>query len=154
MPRSGLLPRPLSCGWHGGAGTGAAVGQAAIIDLSATGRSEGEIALASDLRAAALMNLGIVEAWWLRLPDAERHLQEGAALARQIGRPYLEVGCLAELGYASKGRSSATAVRRSREAVALAERHGWGTEPIVAPALVRPTACDHDWRRRKRSRAR
>jgi LuxR family transcriptional regulator, maltose regulon positive regulatory protein len=113
-----------------------AVRQAAIIGLPATGRSEGEIALASDLRAAALMNLGIVEAWWLRLPDAERHLLEGAALARQIGRPYLEVGCLAELGYASKGRSFATAVRRCREAVALAERHGWGAEPIVAPALV------------------
>jgi LuxR family maltose regulon positive regulatory protein len=114
----------------------AAVGQAAITDLPTAGRSEGEIALASDLRAAALMNLGIVEAWWLRLADAERHLQEGATLARQIGRPYLEVGCLAELGYASKGRSFATAVRRCREAIALAERHGWGTEPIVAPALV------------------
>jgi LuxR family transcriptional regulator, maltose regulon positive regulatory protein len=115
---------------------GAAVGQAATIGLPATGRSEGEIALASDLRAAALVNLGIVEAWWLRLPDAERHLLEGAALARQIGRPYLEVGCLAELGYASKGRSFAIAMRRCREAVALAERHGWGAEPIVAPALV------------------
>jgi LuxR family maltose regulon positive regulatory protein len=114
----------------------AAVEQAAIADLPATGRSEGEIALASDLRAAALMDLGIVEAWWLRLPDAERHLQEGATLARQIDRPYLEVGCLAQLGYASKGRSFVTAVRRCRAAVALAERHGWDTEPIVVPALV------------------
>ena len=114
----------------------AAIGQAAVINLPATGRSEGEIALASDLRAAALMNLGTVEAWWLRLPDAERHLQEGTALARQIGRPYLEVGCLAELGYASRGRSFATAVARCREAIALAERHGWDTEPVVAPALV------------------
>jgi LuxR family transcriptional regulator, maltose regulon positive regulatory protein len=114
----------------------AAVGQAAIIDPPATGRSEGEIALASDLRAAGLMNLGIVEAWWLRLPDAERHLREGTALARRIGRPYLEVGCLAELGYASKDRSFATAVRRCRAAIALAERHGWDTAPVVAPALV------------------
>jgi LuxR family maltose regulon positive regulatory protein len=114
----------------------AAVEQAAIIDLPLTRRSEREIALASDLRAAALMNLGTVEAWSLKLPDAERHLQTGAALARQIGRPYLEVGCLAQLGYASKGRSSATAVQRCREAIELAERHGWGTEPIVAPALV------------------
>jgi LuxR family maltose regulon positive regulatory protein len=114
----------------------AAVEQAAIIGLSTAGRPEREVALASDLRAAALMNLGIVEAWSLRLPDAERHLQAGAALARQIGRPYLEVGCLAELGYASTGHSFATAVRRCREAIVLAERHGWGTEPIVAPALV------------------
>ena len=62
--------------------------------------------------------------------------RKGAALARQIGRPYLELGCLAELSYASKGRSFATAVRRCREAIALAERHGWSTEPVVAPALV------------------
>ena len=114
----------------------AAVEQAAIIDLPVTGRSDREIALAGDLRAAAMMNLGTVEAWSLRLPDAERHLQEGAALARQIGRPYLQLGCLAELSYASKGRSFATAVRRCREAIALAERHGWSTEPVVAPALV------------------
>ena len=114
----------------------AASGQAAIVGLPVTGWSQRQIALASDLRAAALMDLGIVEAWWLRLPDAERHLQEGAALARQIGRPYLEVGCLAELGYASQGRSFATAIRRCRAAIALAERHGWSAEPIVAPALV------------------
>jgi LuxR family transcriptional regulator, maltose regulon positive regulatory protein len=82
------------------------------------------------------MNLGTVEAWSLGLPDAERHLREGAVLARRIGRPYLEVSCLAQLGFASKIRPFATARRRCQEAIALAERHGWGTEPIVAPALV------------------
>jgi LuxR family maltose regulon positive regulatory protein len=101
-----------------------------------TGQSDEDIALDSDLRAVALMNLGTVEAWSLGLPDAERHLREGAALARKIGRPYLEVSCLAQLGFASKIRPFATARRRCLEAIALAERHGWGTEPIVAPALV------------------
>ncbi len=101
-----------------------------------TGQSDEDIALDSDLRAVALMNLGTVEAWSLGLPDAERHLQEGAALARQIGRPYLEVGCLAQLGFASKIHPFATTQRRCREAIALAERHGWGTEPVIAPALV------------------
>jgi LuxR family maltose regulon positive regulatory protein len=48
----------------------------------------------------ALMNLGTAEAWSLGRPDAERHLREGAVLAREIGRPYLEVGCLAQLGFA------------------------------------------------------
>ena len=67
-----------------------------------TGQSDEDIALGSDLRAVALMNLGTVEAWTLALPDAERHLRQGAALAREIGRPYLEVGCLSELGFASK----------------------------------------------------
>ena len=101
-----------------------------------TGPSDEDIALGSDLRAVALMNLGTVEAWSLALPDAERHLQEGAALAREIGRPYLEVGCLSELGFASKIHPFATTQRRCREAIALAERHGWGAEPVIAPALL------------------
>ncbi len=101
-----------------------------------TGQSEEDIALGSDLRAVALMNLGIAEAWTLGLPDAERHLQEGAVLAREIGRPYLEVRCLAQLGPASRVRSFATIQRRCREAIALAERHGWGAKWIIAPALI------------------
>ena len=101
-----------------------------------TGQSDEDIALGSDLRAVALMNLGAAEAWSLGLPDAERHLSEGAALARQIGRPYLEVGCLAQRGFASKVRSFAVTKQRCREAIALAERHGWSTEPVIAPAMI------------------
>ena len=109
-----------------------------------SGQSDEDIALGSDLRALALMNLGIVEAWslgiveaWsLALADAERHLAEGAALAREIGRPYIEVGCLAQIGFASKIHPFATTRQRCQEAIALAERYGWGTEPIVSPALV------------------
>ena len=109
-----------------------------------TGPSDEDIALGNDLRAVALMNLGTVEAWSLGLPDAERHLREGADLARKIGRPYLEVGCLAQLGFAyifhgaamPKIDSFATTQRRCREAIALAERYGWGTEPVIAPALM------------------
>ena len=110
--------------------------QARFLASPVTGQSDEDIALGSDLRAVALMNLGTVEAWSLGLPDAERHLQEGAVLAREIGRPYLEVGCLAQLGFASRIRSFATTRRRCREAIALAERHGWGAEPVIAPALV------------------
>jgi LuxR family maltose regulon positive regulatory protein len=100
------------------------------------GQSDEDVALGSDLRAVALMNLGTAEAWSFGLEDAERHLQEGADLARSIGRPYLEVSCLAQLGFASKIRPFATARRRCLEAIALADRHGWGKEPILAPALV------------------
>src|SRR6185312_6742339 len=32
--------------------------------------------------------------------------------------------------------SFATTQRRCREAIALAERYGWGTEPVIAPALI------------------
>ncbi len=112
------------------------VEQVRFLASPVTGPSDEDIALGSDLRAVALMNLGTAEAWSLGLPDAERHLREGAALARKIGRPYLEVSCLAQLGFASKIRPFATTRRRCQEAIALAERHGWGTEPMVAPALV------------------
>ena len=114
--------------------------QARFLASPVTGQSEEDIALGSDLRAVALGNLGTAEAWSLEpldAPDAERHLREGADLARQIGRPYLEVGCLAQLGFASLVlHSFATTQRRCREAIALAERHGWGMEPVIAPALI------------------
>jgi LuxR family maltose regulon positive regulatory protein len=110
--------------------------QVKFLDSPLTGQSDEDIALGSDLRAVALLNLGTVEAWSLALPDAERHLQEGALLAREIGRSYLEVGCLAQLGFASKVRPFATTRRRCREAIALADRHGWGAEPVIAPALI------------------
>jgi LuxR family maltose regulon positive regulatory protein len=114
--------------------------QARFLASPVTGQSDEDIALGSDLRAVALMNLGTAEAWTLGLPDApdaERHLREGADLAYQIGRPYLEVGCLAQLGFASLVlHSFATTQRRCREAIALAERNGWGAEPVIAPALI------------------
>jgi LuxR family transcriptional regulator, maltose regulon positive regulatory protein len=110
--------------------------QVEFLDSPLTGLSDEDIALGSDLRAVALMNLGIVEAWSLALPDAERHLEQGAALAREIGRPYLEVSCLAQLGFASKIHPFATTQRRCREAIAAAGRHGWNTEPVIAPALL------------------
>jgi len=114
--------------------------QARFLASPVTGRSDEDIALGSDLRAVALGNLGTAEAWTLGrpdAPDAERHLREGAVLAREIGRPYLEVGCLAQLGFASLVlHSFATTQRRCREAIALAERHGWGAEPVIAPALI------------------
>src|SRR5579862_3805804 len=110
--------------------------QARFLASPITGPSDEDIALGSDLRAVALMNLGTVEEWSLGLPDAEHHLREGAVLAREIGRPYLEVACLAQLGFASKFRPIAITRRRCQEAIALADRHGWGADPIAAPALV------------------
>jgi LuxR family maltose regulon positive regulatory protein len=112
------------------------VEQVRFLASPVSGQSDEDIALDSDLRAVALMNLGIVEAWSLGNQDSQRHLQEGAELARKIGRPYLEVACLAELAFASKIEPFATTRRRCQEAIALAEQHGWGAEPVIAPALV------------------
>jgi LuxR family maltose regulon positive regulatory protein len=120
------------------------IDQARLLASPVTGASDEDIALGSDLRAVALMNLGTAEAWSLGSPDAERHLSDGAVLARQIGRPYLEVACLAQLAFAyifhgaakPKVRAFAATQERCREAIALAERYGWGTEPVIAPALM------------------
>ena len=89
-----------------------------------------------DLWAFALMNLGIVEMWSGLLPEAERHLFEAAGLAEKIGRPYVEATCRAQLGLLSARRSFAVARERSREAISLAERHGWENGWAVAPALA------------------
>ncbi|MDB5067920.1 MAG: hypothetical protein JWM18_4354, partial [Chloroflexi bacterium] len=101
-----------------------------------TGESNAEIALGSELRCVALMNLGIVEMWSGRLAAAEHHLSEGAVLAQRIGRPYVEVVCRAHLGFPAKLRSFAIARERCHEAIALAERHGWESDPVIVPALA------------------
>ena len=109
--------------------------QVNLLDASISDESTDQIAMGSELRGVALLNLGIVETWSGRLADAERHLSEGAALAQTIGRPYLEVACRAHLGFPSKLVSVATARERGRQAIALAERYGLDDRPILAPAL-------------------
>src|SRR2546421_5138657 len=109
--------------------------QVKLLDASIADPSSEPIAMGSELRGVALLNLGIVETWSGRLVDAERHLSEGAALARTIGRPYLEVACRAHQGFPSKLVSVATARERGRQAVALAEHYGLDDRPILAPAL-------------------
>jgi len=109
--------------------------QVNLLDASIADDSTDQIAMGSELRGVALLNLGIVETWSGRLTDAERHLSEGAALAQTIGRPYLEVACRAHQGFPSKLISVATARERGRQAVALAERYGLDDRPILAPAL-------------------
>src|SRR3954452_18223226 len=109
--------------------------QVKLLDASIADESNDPIAMDSELRAVALLNLGIVETWSGRLADAERHLSEGAALAQTIGRPYLEVACRAHQVFPTRLVSVATARERGRQAVALAERYGLDDRPILAPAL-------------------
>ncbi|HTD07346.1 MAG TPA: LuxR C-terminal-related transcriptional regulator [Solirubrobacteraceae bacterium] len=110
--------------------------QVSLLDTSIADESSESIAMSSDLRGAALMNLGIVEMWSGRLADADRHLAEGAELAQTIGRPYLEVACLAHRCFASKLVPVATARERGEQAVALAERYGFEDRSILTPALA------------------
>ena len=43
--------------------------------------------LGEELRALALISLGIAEVWATRFGQAGPHLEQGVALARRIGRP-------------------------------------------------------------------
>ena len=106
-----------------------------LLDASIADDSSEPIAMGSELRGVALMNLGIVETWSRRFDDAERHLSEGAALAKAIGRPYLEVACRAHQIFPTTLVSLASARERGRQAVDLAERYGLSDRPILAPAL-------------------
>ena len=109
--------------------------QVNLLDASIADESSEPIAMGSELRGVALLNLGIVETWSRRFDDAERHLSEGAALAQAIGWPYLEVACRAHQVFPTTLISLASARERGRQAVALAERHGLDDRPILAPAL-------------------
>jgi LuxR family maltose regulon positive regulatory protein len=89
-----------------------------------------------DLRALALINLGIAELWTSRFEDADRHLEDGIALARQIGRPYLEVTGLAYWAQLVSWRSFPLGEQRSLQAIELANQHGWADEPIAGVAYL------------------
>jgi LuxR family maltose regulon positive regulatory protein len=88
------------------------------------------------LRALVLTSLGNVLVHSGRLAEGEVHLRDGVQLARKIGQPYLEIICLAHLGFSSMIRSSSDGRLHLEEAIALAERSGWGSNAVVLPALV------------------
>ena len=95
------------------------------------------LGLNEDLRAAASISLGIAEVWAFRFEDAERHLSQGVALARLIGRPYLE---FTGLVHGAHGmllfRPGGWQTEWSRQAIELAERHGWRDETLAGMAYA------------------
>jgi LuxR family maltose regulon positive regulatory protein len=89
-----------------------------------------------ELRAAALIDCGIAELWTSRFDEADRHLEEGIALANRIGRPFLEVTGLAHWAQLASWRSFPLGAQRSMQAIELAGRHGWTEEPVAGVAYV------------------
>ena len=92
--------------------------------------------LGANLRPGILVNLGTAETWAGRLADADRHLEQGVALSRRFGQPYMEFSGLAYAARVATFRSLTLAEQRSREAVELAERHGWGEDQKAAFACT------------------
>jgi LuxR family maltose regulon positive regulatory protein len=96
-----------------------------------------QTSLGEELRGLALISLGIAEVWAARFDQAEPHLEEGIALARRIGRPYLEFTGLAYQAVTDFYRSFPQTADRSRHAVDLAKQHGWTDEPAAGIAYMR-----------------
>jgi LuxR family maltose regulon positive regulatory protein len=92
--------------------------------------------LGRDLRALALINLGIAELWTSRFDEADRHLADGTALAQEISRPYLEVTGLAFWAQLTSWRSFPLGAERGLQAIDLASEHGWSDEPVTGVAYL------------------
>jgi LuxR family transcriptional regulator, maltose regulon positive regulatory protein len=109
--------------------------EAAQHDLAPAARA----GLGEELRALALISLGSAEGWAARFEEAEWHLDQGVALARRIGQPFLEfsgLACQTEFDFV---RSFARTLEKGRQAVELAERHGWTDESAVGFASIART---------------
>lgn len=92
-------------------------------------------ALGDELRALALISLGYAQGWTGR-GDETAHLEQGIALARRIGRPYLEFTGLAYQSAIEASRSDSRAQEHSGQAIELARRHGWTSEAAVGVAYT------------------
>jgi hypothetical protein len=110
--------------------------QAQRLQAAAEAPEAAQPGLGEELRALALVSLGITEVFATRL-EGQRHLEQGLALARRIGRPYLEFTGLAYQAVAEFYWSFPQTADRSMRAIELAREHGWTDEPTVGIAYMR-----------------
>jgi LuxR family maltose regulon positive regulatory protein len=78
-----------------------------------------------ELRTLALLEIGNAQTWTGRFEAAECHLDQAVALARRIRWPYLEFMGLVYRAEMELSRRLPRAAELSRQAIDLAERHGW-----------------------------
>jgi LuxR family transcriptional regulator, maltose regulon positive regulatory protein len=109
--------------------------EARQLRATAAGPQAAKPALGDELRALALISLGYAQGW---TGGAEQtgDLEQGIALARLIGRPYLEFTGLAYQSAIEASRSLPAAIEHSSQAVELAERHGWSDETAAGVAYT------------------
>jgi LuxR family maltose regulon positive regulatory protein len=105
--------------------------------LAAAGDAD-ERPVRPDYLALTLMNLGIAELWAGRPEDARQHLEDALGRTRRISRPFIEVGCLAHLALAAPltGQPLPLALELSERALAIAEEHGWTSQPMTTAAFA------------------
>lgn len=103
----------------------------------------GDVTLSNDARAYALLSLGSLEQWLVRSERAERLFEQALMLARQGGRPHLEIDVLGHLALTDAQRRSFTRARaRAQEALALADAHGWSDAAVAAVPLAVMASVD------------
>jgi LuxR family maltose regulon positive regulatory protein len=113
------------------------VGEARRLGAVAEAPDAAQPGLGGELRALGLISLGVAEVWAGWVEEAERHLEQGVTLAGRIGRPYLEFSGLAYRAMIEIHRASLVrAAERSRQAIELAEQHGWTEELAAGAAYV------------------
>jgi LuxR family maltose regulon positive regulatory protein len=112
------------------------VEEARRLHVAAEALEAAQPALREELRALALISLGTAEYWAARFQDAARFLEQGVALARRIGRPYLEFTGLVYTAIIEFYGSSSLALEHGRQAAELTEQHGWIDEPDAGFASV------------------
>jgi LuxR family maltose regulon positive regulatory protein len=112
----------------------AAAEQAQQLLAPAGAADSARLGLGEDLRALALINLGIAEVWTARFDEADRHLDQGIALAHRTGRPFVEVTGLAHWAQLVSWRSFPRGAQLSTQAIEMVGRHGWTAEPIAGVA--------------------
>jgi LuxR family transcriptional regulator, maltose regulon positive regulatory protein len=96
----------------------------------------GQAGLGDELRALALAQLGDSEIWAGHFDQAEAHLDQGLELARRARRPYLELTALVYRAELELSRRFSRAEELARQAVALAELHGWTEDLFTGFAVM------------------
>jgi LuxR family maltose regulon positive regulatory protein len=108
----------------------------------------GEGAIEVDLRALALANLGIAELWACRVESSRRHLERSLGAAAESGREWIVLIALGHLAIeAVMEHDYPRAGRHAREAIAVAERHGWERSWPSGAAFVALGAAQYLWDR-------
>ena len=92
--------------------------------------------LGDELRAFALIGLGNAETWTGPREQVESLLKQGIELARRANRPFLEFRGLIYRADIELSRWFPRAEDYSRQAIELAERHGWTDDPVTGHAYM------------------
>ena len=105
-------------------------------------------AIEADLRALTLANLGIAELWAGRVDAAGRHLERSRSAAAESGRDWIVLIALGHLAIQGVVEHDyPRAGRHARDAIALAERHGWERSWPAGAGFVALGAAEYLWDR-------